>query len=293
MGLGVRGVDLLGLDRALAFGARGVFGAFGARLMKPIKSINLGAWILAFALVFGFGISSVESKARADFSAESSATESLDSAKSADSTESASATSAGADTSATKPSSFWSRLYQPINITKRSYGAFSIGYSQNTITTPKISLAAPNTQDSSAQSRITQDFSRVARGAFFGLERGWHTHGFMIGGYLNGVAAQDYSLNFGVRFSYLIARYVIPSVGVSYMLQHLKLPNDDAQYNLHGASFNAGLFVNVVRGFGLKFEGMYAYPLAILREGNARLHGNPTFSGYSFVVSFSFYDFSI
>ncbi|WP_143000254.1 MULTISPECIES: hypothetical protein [unclassified Helicobacter] len=290
MGFGVRGVDLMRLDRALAFGARGVSGACGARLIESIKSIklikpiNFGARILAFALVFGFGISSAESKAHADFGAESSAIESTSTANA----------NTDATASTAKSPSFWSRLYQPINITKRSYGAFSIGYSQNTITTPKISLAAPNTQDAQdLQTRITQDFSRVARGAFFGLERGWHTHGFMIGGYLNGVAAQDYLLNFGVRFSYLIARYVIPSVGVSYMLQHLKLPNDDAQYNLQGASFNAGLFVNVVRGFGLKFEGMYAYPLAILREGNARLHGNPTFSGYSFVVSFSFYDFSI
>lgn len=178
-------------------------------------------------------------------------------------------------------------LYQPIAVSKRSYGSFSIGYSQSHIKAQQISLI------DGSNSRVARDFSQVAHGVFFGLERGAHWHNFMLGGYINGVAAQDYSLSFGVRASYLIARYVIPSVGISWGLQHIKFPNDTRQYNIHGANFNAGLFVNIVRGFGLKLEGSYSYPLVILRGVDARNYGDPVFSGYSFVVSLCAYDFSI
>lgn len=179
-------------------------------------------------------------------------------------------------------------LYQPIAVSKRSYGSFSIGYSQSHIKAQQISLI-----DGATNSRVARDFSQVAHGVFFELERGAHWHSFMLGGYINGVAAQDYSLSFGVRASYLIARYVIPSVGISWGLQHIKFPNDTRQYNIHGANFNAGLFVNIVRGFGLKLEGSYSYPLVILRGADARSYGDPVFSGYSFVVSLCAYDFSI
>lgn len=180
-------------------------------------------------------------------------------------------------------------LYQPIVVRKNTYAAFSIGYSYNHIATQSIALrVAPD-----SETKQNSAFSRVAHGAFFGLERGWHTHNVMLGGYLNGVAGQDYSLHLGFRLSYLAFGYVIPSVGISYGLQNLRLPNDSQQYNTHTAGFNAGLFVNVARGFGLKFEGSYFYPMGILRKSNADLYGNPRFSGYSFVVSFTFYDFSI
>lgn len=205
-------------------------------------------------------------------------------------------------------SSFFIKLYQPIDITKRSYGSFSIGYSQNYLHTPRITLRAPDSSTSpaldpaSSQSAIDSSFSRVARGVFFGLERGLHwagsgesasNSGFMLGGYVNGIAAQDYSLNFGLRASYLIARYVIPSIGISYNIQHITFPNDPNQYNIHGANFNAGLFVNLMRGFGVKAEASYAYPLVVLRGVNAREYGEPKFFGFSFVVSMCYYDFSI
>ncbi|MBR2495345.1 hypothetical protein [Helicobacter sp.] len=179
-------------------------------------------------------------------------------------------------------------LYQPIAVSKRSYGSFSIGYSQSHIKAQQVSLI-----DGVSNSRVDRDFSQIAHGVFFGLERGVHWHNFMLGGYINGVAAQDYSLSFGVRTSYLVARYVIPSVGISWGMQHIKFPNDIKQYNIHGASFNAGIFVNLVRGFGLKLEGSYSYPLVILRGVDARNYGDPVFSGYSFVVSLCMYDFSI
>lgn len=179
-------------------------------------------------------------------------------------------------------------LYQPIALSKRSYGSFSIGYAQSHIKAQQIRLI-----DGAINSRVARDFSQIAHGVFFGLERGAHWHNFMLGGYINGVAAQDYSLSFGVRASYLIARYVIPSVGISWGLQHIQFPNDTRQYNIHGASFNAGLFVNIARGFGLKLEGSYSYPLVILRGVDARSYGAPVFSGYAFAVSLCMYDFSI
>lgn len=212
-----------------------------------------------------------------------------------------------ASNSSHSPFSF-AKLYQPISIAKRSYGSFSIGYSQNYLHTPRIALRAPDSSASPApspaasQSTLDSSFSRVARGVFFGLERGLHWAGsgemasssaFMLGGYVNGVAAQDYSLNFGLRASYLIAHYVIPSIGISYNLQHITFPNDPNQYNIHGANFNAGLFVNLMRGFGIKAEASYAYPLVVLRGVNARAYGEPKFFGFSFVVSVCYYDFSI
>lgn len=206
---------------------------------------------------------------------------------------------------------FFAKLYQPIDIRKRSYGAFSIGYSQSHLHTPHIAPSSPNTPSSPSQATPESNdssFSRVARGVFFGLERGLHWasttqdvsgsswslgSGFMLGGYINGVAAQDYSLNFGLRASYLIARYVIPSIGISYNLQHIAFPNDPKQYNLHGANVNAGLFVNLMRGLGIKAEASYAYPLIILRGVDARAYGEPRFESFSFVVSICYYDFSI
>lgn len=179
-------------------------------------------------------------------------------------------------------------LYQPIALSKSSYGSFSIGYSQSHIQTKALSVV-----DSATNTRVSRGVDHIARGVFFGLERGMHWHNFMLGGYVNGVAAQDYSLSFGVRASYLIARYVVPSVGISWKLQHIQFPNDTKQYNIHGASFNAGLFVNIVRGFGLKLEGSYSYPLVILRGVDARAYGDPIFSGYAFAVSLCLYDFSI
>ena len=116
---------------------------------------------------------------------------------------------------------------------------------------------------------------------------------FMFGGYLYGVAGDDYSLGFGMRASYVLWRYVIPSVGLGYGLQHIQFPQDSAQYNIHGLHYDMGLFVNVYRGFGLKFEAKALYPMGILRGVDASKYGNPIFLGYSLIVSFAFYDFSI
>ena len=175
------------------------------------------------------------------------------------------------------------KFYQPITLSKDSYGAFFIGYSYNKLETDKILF----------ENEI-KPFSRTANGAFFGVERGWQgKYGFMLGGYLNGVAGDDYSLSLGVRVSNLIAKYVIPSINIGYGLQHIKFPQDSQQYNLHGFQFGGGIFVNIYRGFGIKFEAMGSYPLGIVRKDNASKYGNPTLNSYSLIVSFAYFDFSI
>lgn len=175
-----------------------------------------------------------------------------------------------------------SKIYQPISITKTTYASFSIGYSYNQILTDKISLQ-----------NAKSSYKKSAHGALFGLERGSMVKNFMFGGYLYGVAGDDYSLGFGMRASYVLWRYVIPSVGLGYGLQHIQFPQDSAQYNIHGLHYDMGLFVNVYRGFGLKFEAKALYPMGILRGVDASKYGNPIFLGYSLIVSFAFYDFSI
>ncbi|PAF54037.1 hypothetical protein BKH42_03385 [Helicobacter sp. 13S00482-2] len=172
------------------------------------------------------------------------------------------------------------------NEPNHSYGVFKIGYVYQNLSSSNITLK--NGENS---------YNLSSNNVYFGLERGWvggSKKMLMIGGYLDAGAGDTYYLSAGGSFALrLLDGWVIPKISLGYQLEHLGLPGDSDQYNIHSGVGTIGVFVNVIQGFGINIEARSGIPFGIVRKDQASLYANPKFNMYQIMVSFSFFDFEI
>ena len=181
----------------------------------------------------------------------------------------------------------WKDSIRPPEISSSSYGVFRLGYSYQYQNGGNITKTGEK----------PFAYSGHFNGMYFGIERGWiggKDNMFMVGGYLDGVAGQTYALSVGVKGSlFLLNGWVLPYVGIGYQLEHLEFANDTKQYNMHTGVVSVGAHVNVAKGFGVDFQLRSGLPFNILKANDAQTYGNPSINHVGFMVSLSFYDFSI
>lgn len=193
-----------------------------------------------------------------------------------------------ASTEKQKNSEYWKSVFQPSEVEGNVYGTFRIGYAYQYQNGSKIT----NTQTSH-----TFDSKQQLNSVYFGIERGWiglKNKMLMVGGYLDGAAGQTFFLSVGARVSArLLNGWLIPHASFGYQIQHLSFPADTAQYNIHGGVGTVGLFVNVAKGFGVDFSLRAGTPFYLVKAADAKKFNHPVINHVGFMISFTFYDFSI
>ncbi|SQH71399.1 hypothetical protein [Helicobacter mustelae] len=180
------------------------------------------------------------------------------------------------------------KRFYPAEVQGHSYGVFSVGYAYQYQSAGQIT----NTHTGNTI-RYKGSFNNV----YFSIERGWiggKNNMFMLGGYLDGVAGQTFFISVGVKGGLrLLNGWVIPHFAVGYQLEHLQFPKDIRRYNMQGAVFSIGTFVNVTKGFGIDFTLRAGTPFHMLNRNHAKTYGNKGINNVGIMLSFTFYDFSI
>ena len=178
------------------------------------------------------------------------------------------------------------RFVPPLVLT-HSYGVFKVGYAY------QYQNAGTISKNGGTPFELNQSGNAI----YFGIERGWiggWKKSIMLGGYFDGALGQVYFLSLGFKASmFLLNGWLVPYIGVGYQFEHLGFSQDTTQYNMHTAVFSIGTHVNIAKGFGIDLQLRSGLPFYMVSRSDANAYGNPHINHVGFMISFSFYDFSI
>ena len=147
-----------------------------------------------------------------------------------------------------------------------------------------------------------RDYKSERGAVIFGLKRGLmlgENKNWLLNMWLDGSAGKEnrnglYGFSLGGQAGYRFFNgRVIAHLGGGVELMNLAMPSPTSdpkdQYNIYGGLINAEFFIDVAKGFGLSV----GYRRGFRYQSGKTAINNMRFSVDTFIVSFSYYDFSI